>query len=225
MYENKAHLKLSARGKVYEHIKNRIINLDFKPGEQISEKVIAENYNVSRTPVREAFLKLSEEELIYIYPQRGTVISKIDLQLVEEGRFFRENIERAIVKNACYQLNKEYLMKLEINLKLQFFSVEKGSYQELFELDKEFHRLLFEGCRKIKTWKIVRQMNTHFDRLRILRLASNHDWRILVDQHYSIFEAISRVDLLEAENIMKRHLKLVHFETEELTHKYPNYFK
>ncbi|MFD2656982.1 GntR family transcriptional regulator [Gracilibacillus thailandensis] len=225
MHKDRTHVQLSARDKMYEHIKNRIINLDYEPGEKISEKDVALHYNVSKTPVREAFLKLAEEELIKIYPQRYTAVSKIDLDLVEEGRFLRENIECAIVKEACNKLNDDYFMHLELNLKLQQFCIEKGSYQELFGLDEEFHRLLFEMCNKLRIWKLMRSMNSHFDRLRVLRLASNHDWKILFDQHTRIFDNISSGQPEKAEKVMLDHLNLVHFETKELKKQYLDYFE
>src|SRR5699024_6689240 len=106
---------LSTRDFVYKTIKKRIIELELKPVQKISEQEIAKELEVSRTPVREAFLKLSQEDLIGIYPQVGTIVSKIDLDLVEEGRFIRENIERAVVREACHKFNEEQFFHLETN--------------------------------------------------------------------------------------------------------------
>ncbi|WP_404455211.1 GntR family transcriptional regulator [Virgibacillus necropolis] len=215
----------STRDFVYHTIKKQIIDLDLEPGTKISEKEVSERLQVSRTPVREAFLKLAHEELLGVYPQSGTIITKIDPQLVEEGRFVRESIEKAIVKEASQTFNKDQLFQLETNITLQELCLEKDSHHRLFELDEEFHRLLFDGCKKLRTWNMVRQMNSHFDRLRMLRLASIPDWKVVVSQHKDIFNYISNGDPDRAQEIMESHLKLVNIEMGEVKILYPGYFK
>lgn len=214
----------STRDYAYQTIKEQIINLELKPGTKISEKEIAEKLQVSRTPVREAFQKLAQEELIGIYPQSGTVVSKIDLGHVEEARFVRENIERAIVRTACSDFGDEQLFGLETNIAMQELCLGKGTHQRLFDLDEEFHKRLYEGCNKIRVWKMIHQMNSHFDRLRVLRLVSNTDWNNVVSQHREIFQSIVERDMDKAEELMANHLKLVNFEKDELKVRYPDYF-
>ncbi|MBU3181932.1 GntR family transcriptional regulator [Clostridium psychrophilum] len=77
----------------------------------ISEIEILEKFNVSRTPVREAFARLSQEGLISVYPQKGTFVSLIDLLSVEEARFMREHLERAILRLACENFPKEIIIE------------------------------------------------------------------------------------------------------------------
>lgn len=217
-------IKGSTRDFVYNHIKEQIINWDLKPGTKISEKEVAQNLNVSRTPVREAFLQLAQEELLIIIPQKGTIVSKVDLSLVEEGRFVREHIEKAIVREVCTKISDDQLFQLETNLLMQELCLKKGSHNQLFQLDEEFHQLLFEICTKIRTWNNIRKMNSHFDRLRMLRLAKNHDFEVIVGQHKEIFECISEKNPDKAEAIMEKHMKLVFVESKELKAKNPEYF-
>lgn len=217
--------KGTTRDYVYTTLKQQIINLDLKPKVKMSEQDIADELDVSRTPVREAFLKLSQENLVTIYPQIGTVISEIDLELVEEGRFVRENIERAIVREACEKFEEEQLFQLETNITMQSLCLEKGSYNRLLELDNQFHQLLFSGCNKLRTWQMIQSLNSHFDRLRTLRLASNPDWDIVVSQHENIFNHIARKQPDEAEALIQEHLKLMNYEKDEIKQDYPDYFK
>lgn len=223
--KNEARMKGSTRDFVYQTLKKRIIELELKPKTKISEYEVAAELEVSRTPVREAFLMLAQEDLIGIFPQKGTVISEIDLALVEEGRFVRENIERAIVREACVSFGEEQLFQLESNLAMQQLCLSKGTYNRLFELDEEFHRLLFEGCGKLRTWRMLRQMNTHFDRLRVLRLSANTDWNVVVSQHQKIFSHISDREVELAEKLIIEHLNLVNIEKEQLKLHYADYFK
>ncbi|MDC3416909.1 GntR family transcriptional regulator [Aquibacillus sp. 3ASR75-54] len=215
----------STRDFVYETIKEKIINWDLEPGTKISEKEIASQLQVSRTPVREAFLKLAQEELLGVFPQSGTIVSQIDLALVEEGRFVRQKIERAIVEEFCANSTQEQLFLLESNLAMQELCLEKGSHHRLFELDEEFHRIMFESCKKVRTWKMIRQMNSHFDRLRVLRLASNTHWDGVVSQHKKIFEYLELKDVDAAAKEISDHLDLVNYEKDELKLRYPGYFK
>ncbi|WP_074600508.1 GntR family transcriptional regulator [Sediminibacillus halophilus] len=221
----KTEIKGSVRDYVYQRIKQQIVNLELEPGRKVFEKEMAERLQVSKTPVREAFQRLAQEELLGVIPQSGTMIMKIDLSLVEEGRFVRENIEKAVVKEACRSFDSEQLFQVETNIALQLLCLEKGSYQRLFELDEAFHSLLFEGCHKIHTWNLIRQMNTHFDRLRVLRLAANPEWEVVVSQHKAVFDCIAKRDEEGAEEKMSTHLKLVNFEKEELKTAYPGYFQ
>ncbi|WP_245808891.1 GntR family transcriptional regulator [Shouchella patagoniensis] len=214
----------STRDFVYQTIKNQIINLELEPGKKISEKEVAKLLEVSKTPVREAFLMLAQEDLLDVFPQSGTFVSYISLELVEEGRFVRQKIEAAIVKEACLSFGADQLFQLESNLAMQELCLEKGTHQRLFELDEEYHRTLFEGCKKNRSWKMIRQMNSHFDRLRVLRLASNPEWTGIVSQHKNIFEAIRNQDIELAVKVMNDHLEAVNYEKDQLRLNYPTYF-
>ncbi|WP_299090736.1 GntR family transcriptional regulator [uncultured Metabacillus sp.] len=210
---------------IYQTLKEQIINLTLEPGKKMSEKEIADQLKVSRTPVRESFLKLSQEELLEIYPQRGTFVSRIDLAHVEESRFVRENIEKAIVRLACEKLSEDELFQLEVNLTMQEACEKKANYMKLFELDDEFHKILYYACDKQRTWNMLQQMSSHFKRLRLLRLSSNPDWNIIISQHKQIFELVKNNEQDQVEKTMSEHLRLVVIEKELLKQRYPSYFK
>ncbi|MBM7551559.1 DNA-binding GntR family transcriptional regulator [Thalassobacillus pellis] len=223
VYEQKS--KESTRDYTYKLLKEKILKLDLRPGRKISEKEMSEVLTVSRTPIREAFLRLSQEELLEIFPQRGTFVSLIDLDHVEEARFLRENIERAIVRQACEVLDEEELFQLETNVTMQEMCLKKENYATLLELDEEFHRILFAGCNKLRIWNTIQQMNNHFIRLRVLRIGSNLNWNVVVSQHRNIQDLILQKDADGAEAAMAEHLQLVAIEKGELEKAYPDYFK
>lgn len=210
---------------VYQTLKTNILNLKLEPGRAISESEISELLEVSRTPVRESFLKLAQEELLEVYPQKGTFVSLIDLDLIEEGRFLREHMERAVVRLACSVITYDTLLQLETNLKLQGVSAEMKDYVRLYELDEEFHRLIFRGCNKERIWNSIQQLNADFNRIRILRLYVKKEWDLIIGHHKNIFEAIRDKDEDKAERVMREHLHLVIDDANELSQKYPEYFK
>ncbi|WP_121609791.1 GntR family transcriptional regulator [Mesobacillus foraminis] len=217
-------VRRSTRDHSYQILKEKILNLELEPGTKISEKEIAEQLNVSRTPVREAFMKLAQEELLDIIPQSGTIVSRINLEHVEEGRFIREVLEKEIVALACKAFPGDYRFKLESNIVMQDLCVEQKNILKLFELDEEFHQILFFGCKKGRTWKMLQLLNSHFNRLRILRLQSNSDWDHIISQHKLIYQLIVNKDEEQAVKVMEQHLRLVVIEKEFLKERYPYYF-
>ena len=109
----------------YRILKENIMKLSLKPGEEISEVEISEALNVSRTPVREAIVKLKEEKLINVFPQKGSLVSRMNLNLIEEAAFLREICDKEILKLVCEEKDKENLLKeLKKNLEYQRIAVE-----------------------------------------------------------------------------------------------------
>lgn len=216
---------LSTREQVYSMMKKRILSLQLRPGTNISEKEMSAEFNVSRTPVRESFLRLAQEGLLDIYPQRGTFVSLIDLNMVEEARFMREHLERAIIRLACECLQKDQLLILDMNLSMQRLCIEQQDYKRMFELDQEFHKTIFEGCNKVNVWTVIQQMNNDFNRSRMLRLASDFNWNIIFEQHICIIRAIKEGNPDHAESLMKEHLMLATIDKGSLKEAYPGYFK
>ncbi len=210
---------------IYHNLREEIINLYLEPGTSISEKELSEKYKVSRTPVREALVRLAQEGLVQIYPQKGTIVSLIDLSAVEEERFLREHLERAVVKEACMEFPKENILALEMNLKFQKMYIENNNYKKLFNTDEEFHKIIFEGCSKKRIWNSINDGSTEFQRIRVLRLTVNSSWDNIYLQHKEIFNAIKNKNPDMAEEFMKKHLNMVIFDKTQVRESYPNYFK
>ncbi|MCM3785111.1 GntR family transcriptional regulator [Neobacillus mesonae] len=217
-------IKGSTRAYSYYLLKDRILHLELPPGTKISEKEIADELSVSRTPVREAFMKLAEEELLDIIPQSGTIVSRINLAHVEEGRFIREKLEKEIVELCCEHFPEEFKFKIEANIAMQDVCADKKNFHKLFELDEEFHQILFHGTGKERTWKMLQQLNIHFNRLRLLRLSSDSNWENIISQHKEIYRLIVDQETEQAKKVMEDHLRLVSLDKDILREKYPHYF-
>lgn len=91
-------------------------------------------------------------------------------------------------------------------------------------LDEEFHQILFEGTGKERTWKMLQQLNIHFNRLRLLRLSKDFNWENIISQHKEMYQLIVNRQAEQAMNVMERHLRLVVVEQDILREKYPHYF-
>ncbi|RVI35555.1 GntR family transcriptional regulator, partial [Sinorhizobium meliloti] len=86
---------------VYRILREQIIQAELAPGARISEAEIARSLSISRQPVREAFIKLAEEGLVQVLPQRGTYVTRISTASVMDVRFVREAIEADIVRQVA----------------------------------------------------------------------------------------------------------------------------
>ncbi|QUH26831.1 GntR family transcriptional regulator [Serpentinicella alkaliphila] len=209
---------------VYEVIKRNIINLNMPPGTRVSEKEISDLLKVSRTPVREAFIKLSKEGLLYILPQRGTYISYIDLDVVENARFIRECLELAVLKIATEKFPEELLNVLQENINEQRKLIDKRQFFEFLEMDEEFHKTIFIGCNKERTWSFIQQINTEYKRTRMLTFIADVNWKNVIDQHLQILESIKTHNEQMGQEVIYNHIQKLIFEQEELKQKYPEYF-
>lgn len=215
----------SAGSMVYQRLKRQIVSLELPPGTSLSEKETSLAFEVSRTPVRESFVRLAQEGLVLVLPQRGTRVSLIDSEQVEEARFMREQLEKAVVRLACGAFPEERLAALEHNLEQQREAIQRQDSKNMFELDEEFHRILFDGCRKSGTWNVIQQINAHFNRTRILWLWTDPHWELLYEQHRQMFLAIKQQQADQAEQIMMEHMRLSIANLPVLKERYPEYFK
>lgn len=214
----------SAGNMVYYELKKQIVNMELPPGTTLSEKEMSITFNVSRTPVRESFVRLAQEGLVLVLPQRGTRVSLIDPDLVLEAQFMREQLERAVIRLACKQFPEELLAELAGNLSLQQESLMKHDGMAMFELDEHFHRILFEGVKKLGTWSVIQQMNAHLNRSRILWMRTDPHWDHLYEQHRNMYEAICQKDEALADRLMQKHLALSIYNLGLLQEKFPDYF-
>lgn len=200
-----------------------IINLELPPGSAVSEKELSTAMNLSRTPIREALIELAKQGLVEIVPQRGSYITKINYDIIEESKFMRLVLENAILELACKGIPQESMDKLRRNLEAERqFSAQSDSI-EFLELDNEFHKLIFQSVHKSWTYEIVRAQMIHFDRLRVLSLKSIKGVKTVAD-HEDIFYAIGRHDSELACMLMTRHLTRHTVEKSELLKLYPDYF-
>ena len=205
-------------------IRDNIITLKLEPGSQISENELAAEMNLSRTPVREALIELSKVRIIEIYPQRKSVVSLIDYELVNESRFMRNVLEGAVVQLDCQMATEQDLTRLEENVKLQKFYVDSYFPDNLLKLDNEFHEILFDIARKGQIFTLMQSISIHFDRVRSMALATVKNQKI-VEDHEEIIRVIRSRDEERARTLLEKHLNRYKIDAAEIRAAYPQYFK
>lgn len=226
-------LELSEK-KQYESIREyalrilnkNLLNMNLAPGMALSEQEIANELQMSRTPVREAFIRLAHENFLEIIPQRGTYVAKIDLDQVDESIFLRETMEYAIMHLACANFPEESHQRLQDCMDLQEICVRKEDFSRFFELDGTFHGIIYQAFAKGRIWHMIEQMSLNYNRVRMLNLLNGYyEMPKLFGQHEEIYDAIRNSSWEKGEKIMKAHIGKALKDIEELKEKYPLYFK
>ena len=213
--------------RMYAHriILDNIINLELPPGSAISENDLSVSLNLSRTPVREALIEMTRLDLVKIYPQKGSFVSKIDYDLIEEAKFIRLSLELAALRLLCEQgIPADVLTLFHKNLEAQRRYVQNpGVYNTMLELDNDFHKLIFQAVNKQRTYEFIRTQMVHFDRLRVLayRMLKTEKNEQTLNDHENIMYAMEK---REAEMVMSRHLTRHLFDKNELDRICPDYF-
>lgn len=213
----------TARQYALRVIRHKILNLELKPGQLISESEIGVRLGLSRTPVREAFKDLAAAAIVEIQPQRGTFVSLIDMEMVEEARFLRNALEKVVAGLLCDDISPEDLNALEENVLLQELAANRIDSYRFFSLDNLFHERLFKACGKVKIYDFIGGMMIHFDRVRVMNLTEMDVTGPLKD-HKNILAAIKRKDKLTATSEMDRHLSRVNSDKIYLYDRHPEYF-
>ena len=197
----------SVGGRVYELLRNGIVQLQLQPGHALSEAELAGQLGVSRQPVREAFIKLGEAGLVEIRPQRGTFVRLISKREVENAQFLREAIEVAIVRKAAAQASAESLGELREIVEQQRRMAQKGDHSGFLRLDEQFHQVIAAGVGCDDAWRVLDSLKAQMDRVRYLSLPNATPIEIIIEQHSHILDAIEAKAPEKAEEAMHEHLR------------------
>ncbi len=200
------------------------MSLRLKPGTPLSEKALTERFRVSRTPLREALIRLAEEGLVDIRPQAGTFVARIPLGAIPEAVVVRQALEGALVDLAARCVTGPGAARLErvIDRQVAYASI---SDQEAFHAaDEAFHEVIAELSGHAGIWRLVRQAKVQIDRCRLMTLPVAGRMAHVVGEHRAIAAAIARGDAAAAQAAMRVHLDAVLPDARLLAERHPDYF-
>ena len=206
---------------IHSEIRQDIVSLRLRPGERLSENELALRFGTSRAPVREAIIRLADEGLIEVLPQRGSFVSRISLGAVERARFVREALEVAVVRRAAERgLSEPALKRIHATLAEQ---EQARRDAERFTLaDDAFHRVFAEDIGIPQVWSTLEREKSQLDRVRFLSLPSVTPVDALIAQHKDIIAAILRREPDAAAAAMQVHLSEVLKIVETLAAEHPD---
>lgn len=210
---------------VYHEIRKGIMTLSLKPGEVISTQEMATRLDVSRTPVREAFISLQREELVKSVPQKGTIVSRINLKRVEQERFVRESLEIPMVDLFLHRYDVKCIELLKANLEEQRRAGEKNNAVHFVYLDDLFHKILFDAAGADLAWDTVSAINGHYHRIRILSVNRPNTLDGSITQHQQIIRMLEEKDVKGIKELLTDHVRKINYENPLLLKEYPDYFE
>ncbi|UCD34041.1 MAG: GntR family transcriptional regulator, partial [Nitrospiraceae bacterium] len=195
------------REKVYEVIRNDILNGHMAPGERIVETRLAEQIKTSRTPVREALHVLEREGLLEAIPRVGYRVKQITWEEIEEICEIRAVNECLAARWAMKRITPKELQALEENLSISETEVNQGNPRSFVEFDAEFHEILARASGSERLLELCQMLRRHMLRYRIESIFKKENVLRAIEGHRTIVAYIKRKQQDGVEMAIKQHLE------------------
>lgn len=209
---------------IHDDLLRDIVAMTLTPGTPVSENELALRYGVSRTPVREAVLRLAKERLLEVVPKSGTFVSRIPLSALREALVVRKALEGVTVRAAAEQANKSQITKLRAIIKRQQKDADAGDEAAFHKSDEDFHSALATVGNYEGIWELIQQVKVHIDRYRRLTLPQAGRMKLVVLEHSAVVEAIAAHDADKAVARMEDHLNKLRLDIAIFRDMWPGYF-
>lgn len=210
--------------RIYGELRKDIVLLKLAPEQPINEKEVALRYGVSRTPVREALLRLAVEGLVFIFPQSGTFVGRIPIDGLPEAILIRKALEDLTVRQAAKNAEDEMIEKLREIIDRQQVLEHRAQYDQFLAADEKFHAAIAEAAGFPGVWRLVEQIKVQIDRYRRLTLPVPGRMGRVVQEHSAVVEGIARRDPERAAAAMSLHLDGLSASLTDMRNRNPEFF-
>lgn len=195
------------RDQIYTLVRKAIVTGKLAPGAPINEIEIALKLGISRTPVREAVKKVSDEGLIEVFAQNGTFVADISRKQVEEAYIIRIALELESIKRAAAIIETSQIQDLEDIIDAHETSLKRARFDEAIARDDDFHRYIAEVNDLTMLWKVVDISKAQMDRCRLLSLPSPGAGQETIAQHRAILKPLAKRDQEGSMMALRTHLE------------------
>jgi DNA-binding GntR family transcriptional regulator len=199
--------KISMSEKVYQRIKSDILENKLKPGEKLIEENLATEFNVSRTPVREALKQLDQDGLITYYPRRGSVVSQISMKDAQELYEIREVLEGLAIRRICMEVNSHNIKILENIIINMDKAIESNDYSSMEKLHRNWTEATLEMTNNELLKSYLLSVTKNLGRLRKISLYRPVQSIDAYKETKDIYNAIANNDPDESERLAKLHVR------------------
>ena len=203
----KVNRKLPLRDQIYSMVRANILTGSIAAGQLIDEKAIALKLEVSRTPVREALKKLSDERLVEIVAQSGTRATAIDRRDIEQAFLIRRALEVESAAQAALKMNQDHADHLADILRLHARAIERRNYVQAIGFDDSFHKYLTDISDLPLLWRSIEISKAQLDRCRHMMLPRDGEAEATLEQHREIIRALNTGSQDKAREAMAKHLE------------------
>ena len=216
--------RLPRAQQIYAALREAILDLRLLPGTPISENRICQQTVVSRTPVREAIIRLVQEDLITVFPQQGSFVAPIRLQKVIEGSFVRESLETSIIHLASAFWSDVHTAVAQEIVARQRACASAGDHRAFFREDENLHMhfAVVAGVRGVT--QVINDAATHVVRVRRLGNPVPGHMDRAIAEHQLVIDNLRKGDAAQAVITLRQHLSRVYSTLTELSERFPSYF-
>ena len=204
------------RDQIYPLIRDLILTGSIAPGEAIDEKEIALQLKISRTPVREAVKRLSDEHLVDVVAQSGTRAARIDAQEIEQAFLIRRALEMESAAQAAPRMNETHADALAEILMLHERALEQRRFVKAIAIDDNFHRYIAQAAELPRLWHMIEISKAHLDRCRHMLIPLQGEAAATLEQHREIIRALNTKNADTARDAMRSHLENANKGTQRL---------
>jgi DNA-binding GntR family transcriptional regulator len=201
---------MEKREQAYDVIKQKILMGTLAPLSDIAEEELQKELGVSRTPIRDALIKLSHEGFVYIYPRKGTIVSEITPESISWQYEARELNEPAITVQACDRLPQEWLLEMRRAFMALPTTAEEANATdirgEFIELDRELHSMILSTCQNVFLREMLQNVYDHSQRLRVRTNRKNEEYLRALGEHLEIINALIEQDPAKIEWAAREHI-------------------
>lgn len=208
----------------YERLRAAIVSMDLLPGTPISEKTIALKEGISRTPIREAILRLTKENLLEVVPKSGTFVARIPISSLPESMIARRALESMTTRSAARHARKSQVLELHAIVERQREMAEQGDTKGFHRVDEDFHEMIAIIGKLRGLWTLVQQVKLQVDRFRQLTLPEDGRMMMVVKEHAAIVTAIENKDETAAIAGMEAHLSGLQLSIAHAVEANPEFF-
>lgn len=209
---------------IFDLLRSEILSLKLRPGDKLSEVDMATRFGVSRQPVRDAFSRLANQDLLVIRPKRATVVKRFSTREINKSRFVRSAIEERVLRRAADLCDLVGAARLDMALAEQQKALESKDVAAFGQLDYAFHKTLCEIAQVDFAFDVIMEEKAKVDRLCLLGLAKEDRMSELISDHYKIAKAVENHDADGAVIAGMKHLGRLDDTIERISAQNSDYF-
>jgi DNA-binding GntR family transcriptional regulator len=210
---------------VFDTLHEEIASLKLLPGSKLSEAEVSRRFGVSRQPVRDAFNRLANLDLMLIRPQKASEVRGFSMNRIAHARFVRLAVELEVAWRACAVWDDRRAGIIERNLERQQQAIDADQLEAFHAHDQEFHKLICElgGCpTAVKT---IEECKQKVDRLCMLSLGRGSEATTLLKDHQKLARALEEGSIAKSTSVIRQHMGRLDDTITEIQREHSEYFE
>ncbi len=213
---------------IYAVLEREIIDLTLRPGALLSENPLCTRFGAPRSMIRVVLQRLQENGLVKIVPYKGTTITRLNRDIVDELIYERTAVEAKILRDFAPRCTPE--QRAQIRQRAEAYDAlahaETPDFNKLYEADRLLHETWFAAMDKMYLWRTLQNAHADYSRFRMLDTITSGGLAEVIADHHNLIDAIERCDLAAFEPLVERHLYGgIRRLGSKLTGEYADYFE